>query len=151
VDKARAKKMAADLKGKIVGGWIVENYLGQGKSAVVLRARKGRQRIALKVFDQELINLYGAEKQKTRIERETSLAGKTHKNLVRIPTITDCQIWERRASESQMSVCQLGTLVNFSRNSSCNGNRLRNIGRGRVEAPPKENSAPPGFEVNSRH
>jgi hypothetical protein len=47
MDKVRAKRMAAELKGELVGGWLVGDYLGNGASAVVLSAQREDQWAAL--------------------------------------------------------------------------------------------------------
>lgn len=84
MDKHAAEKLKADLLGKPVGGWSVEEYINHGKSAAVFKAVKGSQMAALKVFDPELVDRYGRDNQRKRIERERSLVGKHHPNLVQI-------------------------------------------------------------------
>jgi serine/threonine protein kinase len=82
MDEHSAKKMCAKLQGRIIGGWSVEKYINHGKSAVVLHASQGVQKAAIKIFDPEIIDRYGRDKQIKRIERERSLIGKSHPNLV---------------------------------------------------------------------
>jgi serine/threonine protein kinase len=84
MDKTRAKRIFSELKGKTCSGWTIYEYINCGKSAIVLKAKKGNQVGAIKIFDQELIERYGAEIQKERIKREKSLIGKSHPNLVQI-------------------------------------------------------------------
>lgn len=84
MDQHAAEKLKAELCGKSVGGWVVEEYINHGKSAAVFRAIKGGQIAALKVFDPELVNRYGRDNQRKRIERERSLVGRSHPNLVQI-------------------------------------------------------------------
>lgn len=79
-----AQRMSADLIGKAVGGWLVEKCINHGKSAVVFLAHKGGAPAALKVFDPEIVRRYGRDAQRKRIERERSLIGKTHPNLVSV-------------------------------------------------------------------
>lgn len=79
-----AKAMALKLKGKSVGGWRVEDYINHGKSAAVFRAEKDGQIAALKIFDSEVVERYGRDAQRKRIDRELLLRGKEHPNLVRI-------------------------------------------------------------------
>lgn len=79
-----AARMAKELTGKAVGGWKVDSLIGAGKSALVLRAEKERQLGALKVFDPDLVEHFGENVQLRRIERERSLIGKHHPNLVKI-------------------------------------------------------------------
>jgi eukaryotic-like serine/threonine-protein kinase len=84
MDDARAVRMAAELLGTTIGDWTILEYLGAGKSALVFRAQKDSSFAALKVFDPELVQRFGTDVQKARIERELSLRGKHHPNLVKI-------------------------------------------------------------------
>ena len=76
--------MAERLRGTTVGGWLVGDYINNGKSAVVVSASKDAKRAALKIFDPELVGRYGQEAQRKRIEREKSLVGKSHPNLIQV-------------------------------------------------------------------
>jgi serine/threonine protein kinase len=82
MDEYLARKMTEELKGQTIGGWLVKDYKGFGKSAVVFLASKGEQKAALKVFDPEVVDRYGRDSQRKRIERERSLIGKSHPNLI---------------------------------------------------------------------
>lgn len=84
MDQALARRMADEIKGSEVGGWLAISLLGFGKSALVFEARKGTQVAALKVFDPDLVQRYGESIQLARIEREKLLIGKSHQNLVSI-------------------------------------------------------------------
>lgn len=84
MDKYSAEKLSTKLIGLTVGGWLVKNLIGHGKSAVVFLASKDGQEAALKVFDPEIVDRYGREVQRKRIERELSLVGKSHPNLVEV-------------------------------------------------------------------
>lgn len=84
MDKHSAKKMTAKLVGQTMGGWLIEKYIDYGKSAVVFLASKGTRAAALKVFDPEIVDRYGRDAQRKRIERERSLIGKSHPNLIEI-------------------------------------------------------------------
>jgi serine/threonine protein kinase len=84
MDSVQAAAFSAELIGKTVGGWLVEGTLGHGKSAVVLKATKDGTAGALKVFHPELVERYGEHVQIERINRERSLIGVEHSNLVRI-------------------------------------------------------------------
>src|SRR3989337_1659503 len=85
LDKYLAEKLSAKLIGQTVGGWLVEEYINHGKSAVVLLASKDGQKAALKVFDPEVVKQYGSlDAQRKRVERERSLIGKSHPNLIRV-------------------------------------------------------------------
>ena len=81
MDKVRAMAMAQELRGRSIGGWAVEDYLGNGFSAVVLSATRSSTRAALKVIDPEMVERYGLEHQRARILREKSLQGHTHPHL----------------------------------------------------------------------
>jgi serine/threonine protein kinase len=84
MDKVRAKRIATELHGRTVGGWLVGEYLGNGASAVVVSAERSGQAAALKLVDPEMVERYGAPQQLARIERERGLAGHTERNLVKI-------------------------------------------------------------------
>ncbi len=84
MDKHSANKLTEKLFGQTVGGWLVEKYINHGKSAVVYLASKGIQKAALKVFDPETVDRYGHDAQRKRIERERSLIGKSHPNIVSV-------------------------------------------------------------------
>ncbi len=84
MDEYSAGKLSARLLGQTIGGWLVEKYIGHGKSAVVFLASKDGQPAALKVFDPEIVDRYGHKAQLKRIDRERSLIGKSHPNLVSV-------------------------------------------------------------------
>ena len=84
MDRVRAERMAAELKGKTIAGWEITDLVDYGKSALVLSASKGDQSCILKVFDPEVVERYGADVQKERVARERALVGKNHPNLVPI-------------------------------------------------------------------
>jgi len=84
MDKVRAKHFEKALVGQSVAGWTVQDYINCGKSAVVFKAQNGTRLGAIKFFDPEIIDKHGAEIQLQRIEREKSLIGKAHPNLVEI-------------------------------------------------------------------
>ena len=67
-------------------------FLGAGKSALVLKAEKAGQIAALKIFDPDLIKKYGETTQVGRIEREKRLIGKSHPHLVRIYDGGKCSV-----------------------------------------------------------
>lgn len=83
-DNYSANKLSSKLYGQALGGWLIEEYINHGKSAVVFHASKGVQKAALKVFDPEIVDRYGRDKQRERIERERSFIGKSHPNLVSV-------------------------------------------------------------------
>lgn len=84
MDHVRAARMAEELKGVHIGGWLVREYKGAGKSAVVFEGEKDGLRSALKVFDPELVQKYRKNTQQGRIKRELRVKGDEHPNLVQI-------------------------------------------------------------------
>lgn len=84
MDDARAARMKSELIHTSVAGWNVVEFLGAGKSALVLGAEKDGVSAALKIFDPELVQRFGSDIQAARIERELRLQGKNHPNLARI-------------------------------------------------------------------
>lgn len=84
MDSAQAVAFSTSLTGQNIGGWLVADLLGYGKSAVVMRASKGGEHGALKAFHPELVERYGEAMQVERIERERRLIGLEHANLVKI-------------------------------------------------------------------
>lgn len=90
MDKIQAQFLCDSLQGKSVGGWLINGFHGNGKSAVVLPATKGDQVGAIKIFHPELVERYGKEAQLERIMREKSLVGVSHDNLVTIYDGGEC-------------------------------------------------------------
>lgn len=84
MDSIRAKSMECELRGRSIGGWTVQTILGAGKSAVVFEATNDVQKVALKIFDRELIERFGCTTQLGRIDRELELLERHHPNLVGI-------------------------------------------------------------------
>jgi eukaryotic-like serine/threonine-protein kinase len=84
MNKSRAKRFEKDLVGKQVSGWSIQEYINHGKSAAVFKGQKAGQLCAIKLFDPEIIEKQAAEIQFQRIQRELSLVGKVHPNLVEI-------------------------------------------------------------------
>lgn len=90
MDSVTAKNFAESLKGQSIGGWVAGDLLGAGKSAVVMKAQKEGRVGALKVFEPELIEKFGREKQLGRINRERALIGEKHTNLIEILDGGEC-------------------------------------------------------------
>lgn len=84
MDQFRAKRIASELQGKEVGRWAVIDYINYGKSSLVVKATRNGENAALKIFDSDLVERFGREIQLSRIEREKSLIGKSHPNLIEI-------------------------------------------------------------------
>ena len=84
MDMVRAKGIAQELLGRSVGGWSVGDYVGNGASAVVVKAERAGQLAALKLIDPEMIERFGLDQQRARVKRERELVGHTQPNLVQI-------------------------------------------------------------------
>lgn len=86
VDGVKAKDWEKKFRGQSIHGWTIISLIDHGKSAAVFKAvsDSAGQPAALKIFDDELIQRYGDETQIKRIERELSLRGKKHPNMVEI-------------------------------------------------------------------
>jgi serine/threonine protein kinase len=84
MDLAKAEFLAEKLVGKQVGGWVIRKLKDHGKSAAVFLAENDAGTAAVKIFDDELIERFGDKVQLARIDRELTLVGKHHPNMVRI-------------------------------------------------------------------
>lgn len=93
MDKVRAKRLAGELKGQTCSGWVLQDYINCGKSAIVLKATRDNQVAAIKIFDPELVERCGVDVELERIDREKSLIGKAHLNLIQI---LDGGSWKER-------------------------------------------------------
>ena len=90
MDAVVAKRVMDDVIGKAIGGWNVLSHLGTGKSAVVFKVTRNGEERALKIFDPELVQRAGKERQLKRIGRELSLKDKIHPHLVRVYDGGEC-------------------------------------------------------------
>ncbi len=84
MDSAKAREWEDRFRGKKLESWTIEKLIDHGKSAAVFRASGETGLVALKIFDDEIIQRYGDATQLGRINRELSLVGKHHSNMVRI-------------------------------------------------------------------
>lgn len=85
MDSARAQRMSEELLNAKVGDWHLIEYIDAGKSALVMKGQNNTGSFAaVKIFDNELIEKFGDDKQLERISREKALIGRTHTNLVAI-------------------------------------------------------------------
>lgn len=92
MDFAEAKVFSDSLlRSGIIAGWELLGYLSHGKSAVVMRARRGQMAAVVKVFHPGLVEAYGREAQLIRVSRERDLIGKHHANIVRILDAGTCE------------------------------------------------------------
>jgi serine/threonine-protein kinase RIO1 len=73
MDKLKARELESRLRDKTFANYQVIEYLNNGKSAAVFKAQNDVGQVcALKVFDDDLVEKYGAEIQIHRIELEIS-------------------------------------------------------------------------------
>ena len=84
MDSTKAKRITKELASKKVGSWTVLEYINNGKAGLVARANRQGVNVALKIFDPDLVERYGRDKQLERIEREKKLIGKSHPHLIEI-------------------------------------------------------------------
>ncbi|MGO0628660.1 protein kinase domain-containing protein [Pseudomonas sp. SAR267] len=85
MDSAEAKLFSDTLlAGPNISGWKLTGYISHGKSAVVLNAQHGQKTAVIKVFHPTLVEQYGREAQQIRVDRERSLIGKHHDNIIKI-------------------------------------------------------------------
>ena len=82
--RQRALALLAQLRGRRVAEWQIQDLIHHGKSAAVFRAHDGHRTAALKIFDPELVSRYGELTQLTRIHRELELRGLHYPHLVEI-------------------------------------------------------------------
>jgi serine/threonine protein kinase len=84
MDKKKAQELEKKIKGKIINGYEVIEFLNNGKSAAVFRAKKDDIYYAIKVFDNDIVEKFGHEIQTKRIEQEIALKNHSIKNLINI-------------------------------------------------------------------
>jgi eukaryotic-like serine/threonine-protein kinase len=84
VDKVVAARMEQELTGRSVAGWTLAECIGNGKSALVFRAKQADRLAAVKIFDRDLVDRFGKEPQRERVLREKSLVGRSHPHLIDI-------------------------------------------------------------------
>ena len=83
MDRAQAQAFVARIHAtESISGWTIHEFLGAGKSAVVLRATRSGVEAAVKVFHPEVIDRYGRAAQLARLDRESRLVGVKFPGLV---------------------------------------------------------------------
>lgn len=87
---SRARTLHQFLVGKCVGDWLIGDLIGFGGSAAVFSAIRNGQEAALKIIDPELLDEFGREQQSRRIDREASLVGHDHPNLIKLFEASEC-------------------------------------------------------------
>ena len=85
MDEHKAKEVESRLKGKPFRYCTITELINFGKSAAVFRGTNAKdENVAIKIFDDSLVERFGHEIQERRIEQEIELRGHTIPNLVRI-------------------------------------------------------------------
>lgn len=84
MDSVQAEALKGELIGLSIGDWTIVDSYGHGKSAVVMKAKRGDEFSAIKVFHSELVERFGRDTQLARINRELDLVGADHPSLVKI-------------------------------------------------------------------
>jgi len=75
MDKIKASALFEMLKGKSIDGYCISKLINNGKSAAVFLGVSGETKVAVKIFDKDIIEQYGDKAQIARIEREITLKG----------------------------------------------------------------------------
>jgi len=84
MDKAKAKHIFEQVKGENIKGICIEEVIDNGKSAVVFHGKKDDKLFAIKLFDNDIVERFGAELQQERIELELSVKGRNIPNIVKV-------------------------------------------------------------------
>jgi serine/threonine protein kinase len=84
MDVARAQSKVKELMGQTVGGWLITGYVAFGKSAILFKAENDGAVGAIKIYDPELVDRFGAHVVEERIRRQLALRGRSHPNLITI-------------------------------------------------------------------
>ena len=79
-----AKNLESRIRGVECDDWKIVELVNFGKSAAVFKAERDGNLAAVKVFDPELVESFGVDVTGTRIERQLTLIGERHPNLVQI-------------------------------------------------------------------
>jgi serine/threonine protein kinase len=85
MDGNKANQLFGSLKLKELSGYTITEQINNGKSAAVFKGfDKENIPVAIKIFDNDLIERFGHEIQETRIKQEIELVGHKIPNLVKI-------------------------------------------------------------------
>lgn len=84
MNKGNAEKRASEFIGKQIGNWTVGKYINSGKTAFVCEAYRNNQKYAIKIFVTDSFDDKDIDELKIRLERQLSLVGKSHENLIKI-------------------------------------------------------------------
>jgi serine/threonine protein kinase len=85
MDRNKAKQLESNLKGNNFHGLTIVKLINNGKSAAVfLATQPDKSKVALKIFDNDIIDRYGQEIQVQRIQQEISLKAHSIPGLIEI-------------------------------------------------------------------
>lgn len=85
MDKHKALELFSILKRQSFLEYTITDFINNGKSAAVFKAIDAlNNAIAIKIFDNDLIERFGHEIQERRIQQEISLVGHAIPNLIKI-------------------------------------------------------------------
>jgi serine/threonine protein kinase len=85
MDKLKAKALETNLLNKKINNYTIIRLINNGKSAAVFEGKDDDgNSVAIKIFDNELIERFGQEMQLKRIEQELSLKDHSITGLVKI-------------------------------------------------------------------
>ncbi len=84
MDKRKSEEYLEIFKKINIKGYTINSILGYGKSAVVFRSDQDGNSVAIKIFDNEIIEKYGDETEKARVDHELKLIDHKINNLVNI-------------------------------------------------------------------
>ncbi|MFK4771729.1 protein kinase domain-containing protein [Rhizobium sp. ZW T2_16] len=91
MNEGRAIELKARLVSGRVGTWTIGSLIGWGGSAAVFEGTAGSVTAAVKIIDPDLVEEFGREAQRARVNLEAKLAGHEHPNLVKIIEASECQ------------------------------------------------------------
>ncbi|MEO6305834.1 MAG: protein kinase [Bacteroidia bacterium] len=85
MDQQKAIELFNLLKGEKIEGFAIVQLINFGKSAAVFKASSvDKKDVAIKIFDNDLVERFGHEIQTKRIEQEISLKNHNIENLIKI-------------------------------------------------------------------
>jgi serine/threonine protein kinase len=84
MDKIKARHIFEQVKGTKIKDISIEEIINNGKSAAVFRGKKDGKLFAIKIFDNDIVERFGSELQKQRIERELSIKKHNIPNIVKV-------------------------------------------------------------------
>lgn len=79
-----AKRIAEELRGQVIAGWTVGDYVAHGGSGVILKATREHELAAIKIYDPDLVTQETEPVTLERIARQKRLALHPHPYLLSI-------------------------------------------------------------------